>query len=51
MDIVERFAGRESPITLRVINKEAAIRWRPVRLDGAKIGADDVGVRVVFGHF
>lgn len=51
MDIVERLTGRESPIALRIINKEATIRRRPVRLDGAKIGADDVRLRVVFGHF
>lgn len=51
MDIVERFTGRKSPVTLCVINKEATIRWRPVRLDGAKIGADDVRLRVIFGHF
>lgn len=51
MDIVERLTGRESPITLRVVDIEAAIGRHPVRLDGAEIGADDVRPRVVFGHF
>jgi hypothetical protein len=51
MDIIELFMGRESPITLGVIDKEATIRRRPVRLDRTEICTDDIGIRVVLGHF
>lgn len=51
MDIVECLAGRERPITLRIVDIEAAVGRRPVRLDGAEIGADDIRLRVIFGHF
>lgn len=51
MDIVECLAGRKRPITLRIVDIEAAVGRRPVRLDGAEIGTDDIRLRVIFGHF
>jgi hypothetical protein len=50
MDKIELLMRGESPVTLRVIDKEATIRRRPVRLDGTEICTDDIGGWEVLGH-
>lgn len=51
VNVIEFLMRAERPITLRVIDEEAAV-WRSVAgLNGTEVCAEDVGLRVVFGHF
>ena len=51
MDVIKLLPGRERPITLRIIDVEAAIRRRPARLNRTEVCTNNFRIGEILRHF